>query len=79
MGKTRGIKTPKITQRFSCIVIATFSAWQNGKRTPTNGMIEPLLSYFGKESEEIILIDSPHPGSSAIIPKIDYYKNNIFI
>lgn len=72
MGKKRSIKL-----KFKSIVIATFSAWSKGQRTPTNGMIEPLLSFFGKRSEEIILIDCPHPGSSDdVIPKIETYKNN---
>lgn len=57
-------------------VIATFSAWRNGKRTPTNGMIEPLISFFGPKSKDIILIDCPHPGSDMILPVVEEYKNN---
>ncbi|MDP3988036.1 MAG: glycosyltransferase, partial [Candidatus Levybacteria bacterium] len=72
MGKKRSVKS-----KFKSVVIATFSAWKNGQRAPTNGMIEPLLSYFGDKTDEIILIDSPHPGSSDdIIPKIQTLKNN---
>lgn len=59
---------------LNSIIIATFSSWKNKKRTPTNGMIEPLLSFFGKRTEHITLIDAQHPGSDTIIPQIGHYK-----
>jgi glycosyltransferase involved in cell wall biosynthesis len=58
---------------FNNIVIATFSSWKNKKRTPTNGMIEPLLSYFENIAENITIIDAQHPGSDTIIPCIEHY------
>lgn len=61
--------------KFKSVVIASFSHWENGKRTPVNGMIEPLLQFFGPQAEEIILIDGPHPGSDRIKPKIEVYIN----
>lgn len=72
MGKSG---TSKINPLFQTVFIATFSAWKNGKRLPTNGMIEPLLSFFGKKTQRIILIDCTHPGSSDdVIPKVDEYR-----
>ena len=62
---------------ISTIVIATFALWKNGKRTPLNGMIEPLLSFFGKKADLIILIDCPHQTSDDIRPKIEYYKKGV--
>lgn len=59
---------------INSLVIATFSSWKNGKRTPTNGMIEPLLSFFGSRSQEITLLDCPHPGSDDIVPKVEIYR-----
>ncbi len=64
---------------FNSVVIATFSNWKDGKRTPTNGMIEPLLSFFGKRSKEIILIDAQHPGSDTIVPVVETHKNGKLI
>lgn len=62
--------------KFNSVVIATFSAWRNNKRTPTNGMIEPLLSFFKPISKEVTLIDAPHPGSDNIIPIVEIYLYN---
>lgn len=70
-------RTKIINSYFHSVIIATFSAWKNGERTPTNGMIEPLISFFGKRTEEITLIDCPHPGSDNIVPKIEIYNNGI--
>ncbi len=71
MGKNR-----KVNLLFENIVIATFAAWQKGRRLPNNGMIEPMLDFFGKRAEKITLIDCTHPGSSDdVIPKIETYIN----
>lgn len=58
------------------ILIATFSYRQNGARTPLNGMIEPLLSYFGRKSEYVDLIDGVHPGSGTVDTFFELYKHN---
>lgn len=64
----------KKSKIINSLVISTFSAWRKGLRTPTNGMIEPLLSFFDTRCNEITLIDCPHPGSDDIVPKIEIYK-----
>lgn len=58
------------------ILIATFSVWNNKGRTSINGMIEPLLSFFQANSENVDLIDGPHPGSSTVITRFDKYDKN---
>ena len=60
---------------FPNILIATFAVWTKGKRTPINGMIEPLLSFFSPRVTRIDLIDGPHPGSDRVISRIEIYKN----
>lgn len=60
---------------FKKIIIATFSLTDKGKRTPINGMIEPLLSYFLDKTEKLDLIDGFHPGSSDVITKAETYTN----
>ena len=56
------------------ILIATFSLRINNKRTPINGMIEPMLSYFLPRKYNVDLIDGYHPGSSSVISIIESYK-----
>lgn len=77
MGKS---STREINPSFQTVFIATFSAWKKGKRLPTNGMIEPLLSFFEKRAQKVIIVDCTHPGSSDdIVPKIEYYKKGKLI
>lgn len=57
------------------VIFATFSPWEKGKRSPTNGMVEPMLSFFVPRVKEFVLIDQPHPGSDRVIPMIEMYKN----
>lgn len=57
----------------SRILIATFSPWKNGKRLPTNGMVEPLVDYFTNRYTDVCLIDQPHPGSDILLPRIETY------
>ncbi|QQG42251.1 MAG: glycosyltransferase [Candidatus Woesebacteria bacterium] len=58
----------------SQILIATFSPWKNGKRMPTNGMVEPLVEYFSTRYKSVYLLDQPHPGSDILMPRIEVYK-----
>lgn len=69
----------KDLKTINSLFIATFSAWKNGRRTPTNGMIEPLLSFFAFKCRDITLVDCPHPGSDDILPKIEIYRNGKMI
>lgn len=56
------------------VLIASFSFWVAGKRTPLNGMIEPLISYFGPRSSRLDLIDGTHPGSSTVRTMFETYR-----
>lgn len=49
------------------VLFATFALWLKGKRTPINGMIEPMLWFFGKHNVSIDLIEGLHPGSSDVM------------
>ena len=62
-------------KKFRAVLIATFSPWKDGKRLPTNGMVEPFVDYFSKISKEFVLIDEPHPGSDILMLRIEIYKN----
>lgn len=59
----------------STILFATFSPWEKGKRSPTNGMIEPMVKFFVPKLKRFVLIDEPHPGSSTVLPIIEIYDN----
>lgn len=63
----------------SSVLVATFSPWKNGKRMPTNGMVEPFIDFFSKRAGHFVLIDQPHPGSDIVLPVIGKYKNNKLI
>lgn len=63
-----------MTKRKLKVLFATFSPWENGKRMPTNGMIEPMLKFFLPKTEKFVLIDEPHPGSSRVLPIIEIYS-----
>ncbi len=58
------------------VIFASFAPWENGKRMPTNGMIEPLVSFLTPRVKKLVLIDNPHPGSSQLMPVIEEYENN---
>lgn len=60
--------------KYSNVVFASFSPWENNKRSPTNGLIEPMISYFAPLVKEFTLIDQPHPGSDRLIPRIEIYE-----
>lgn len=56
------------------MIFATFSCRENGQRTATNGMIEPMTYYFTPRVNKFVLIDQPYPGSDTVIPFIEHYK-----
>lgn len=64
-----------IINNNSSIFIATFSRYEKEKRLPTNGMIEPLLSFFLPKVRNILLLDQPHPSSDTINPIVEHYQN----
>lgn len=61
-------------KKVNSILFATFSIRNNGRRTATNGMIEPMISFLVPKVGRFILVEQPHPGSDTVIPFIEIYK-----
>ena len=59
----------------SSIFFATFSRYEKDKRMPTNGMVEPVLSFFLPKVTRLLLLDQPHLTSDIIDPIIQIYQN----
>lgn len=58
------------------VFFATFAPYEDNKRLPTNGMVEPMLSFFLPKIKKLLIIIQPHPGSDRIAPIVDIYKKN---
>lgn len=58
----------------SSIFFATFSRYDKGIRLPTNGMVEPILSFFLPKVRSLVLLDLPHLVSDTIDPIIEVYE-----
>lgn len=65
----------KILNKNSNVLIATFSPWENGARTPLNGMVDPFIKFFSARVGYFALLDQPHPGSDRVIPFAEIYEN----
>lgn len=63
-----------ISGKINSILFATFSLRNNGQRTATNGMMEPMLSFVAPKVERFTFIEQPHPGSDTVLPFIEIYK-----
>lgn len=61
------------------VLIATFSPWHKNQRMPTNGMVEPMLSFFIPKVNRVVLLDQPHPGSDKIMPQIEIYETGVMV
>ncbi|MDO8659003.1 MAG: glycosyltransferase [Candidatus Parcubacteria bacterium] len=61
----------------SSVLFATFAVYIKGERLPSNGMIEPILSFFLPKVKDFTLLIQPHPGSDRISPIIQLYKNGM--
>ncbi len=59
----------------SSVLFATFSAWENGKRLPTNGSVEPLRDFLVPRIRKLVLIDQLVPGGKDVMPRIEAYTN----
>lgn len=59
------------------VFFATFAVYIKGKRIPSNGMIEPILSFFLPKVKYFTLLIQPHPGSDRINPIIQEYVKSI--
>ncbi len=57
------------------VLFATFSAWDHGKRLPTNGSVEPLRDFLVPKILKLVLIDQIVPGCSNVMPVIEEYRN----
>lgn len=64
---------------MTSVLFATFSVRINNERTATNGMIEPLTSFFAPKLKRFVLIEQPHPGSDSVIPFLEIYQHNKLI
>lgn len=69
-------KKRHIMNSSSSVFIATFSHYQQNKRLPTNGMVEPMLSFFQPVAKNILLLDQPHPVSDSIGPIVEIYNKD---
>lgn len=65
-----------ILDKKSSVLFATFAVYINGGRLPSNGMIEPILSFFLPKVKDFTLLIQPHPGSDRISPILEVYKEN---
>ncbi len=59
----------------SSIFFATFSRYEKGQRLPTNGMVEPIVSFFLPKVRTIVLLDAPHLISDTIDPIVEVFEN----
>ncbi|MFZ5845315.1 MAG: glycosyltransferase [Patescibacteria group bacterium] len=59
----------------SAIFFATFSHYEKGQRLPTNGMVEPMLSFFLPKVKTFLLLDGPHPVSDVVDPVVEAYRD----
>lgn len=66
-------------KKISSVLFATFSVRTNCERTATNGMIEPMVSFFAPKVNRFTLIEQPHPGSDTAIPLLEDYKRGKLI
>ncbi|OGE16945.1 hypothetical protein A3F00_02895 [Candidatus Daviesbacteria bacterium RIFCSPHIGHO2_12_FULL_37_11] len=64
-----------MTNKINSVFFATFSIRSNNERTSTNGMIEPIESFFVPKLKRFMLLEQPHPGSDTVIPILENYKN----
>jgi glycosyltransferase involved in cell wall biosynthesis len=58
----------------SSVFFATFSLWQDGRRMPTNGSVEPFRDFLLRyKVKRFILLDQPVPGSETVLPRYERY------
>jgi len=60
----------------SSVLFVTFSRWANGRRTPTNGSLDPLRDYLVPKIKRLVIIDQPHPGSDRVMPVIEEFDKH---
>lgn len=65
-----------ILDKDTTVFFATFAPYENNKRLPTNGMVEPLMSFLLPKIKRLLIIIQPHPGSDRVNPIIEIYEEN---
>lgn len=71
------ISEDNILNKNSSVFFATFAPYANNKRLPTNGMVEPMLSFLLPKIRRTLIIIQPHPGSDKIDPIIEIYEKKV--
>lgn len=66
-----------LLNKDSSVFFATFAPYADNKRLPTNGMVEPLMSFLLPRIKRFLIIIQPHPGSDRINPIIEIYEKNV--
>lgn len=66
-----------IINKNTSVFFATFAPYENNKRLPTNGMVEPLMSFLLPKIKRLLIIVQPHPGSDRINPIVETYEDNL--
>lgn len=66
-----------ILNNNSSIFFATFAPYIGEKRLPTNGMVEPMLSFLLPKIRRTLIIIQPHPGSDRIDPIVEIYEKKV--
>jgi len=68
-------QTAAFFNSHSSVFFATFSRYEKDQRLPTNGMVEPILSFFLPKVSKILLLDAPHIISDTIHPIVEVYES----
>lgn len=74
--KKKQYQKNNILTKDRSVFFATFAPYENNKRLPTNGMVEPLMSFLLPKIKRFLIIIQPHPGSDRINPIIEIYEDN---
>lgn len=69
-------KSKPLLPEKSSILFVTFSRWDQGVRTPTNGSLDPLRDFLIPKIKRLVLIDQPHPSGEGVMPIIEEYRNH---
>lgn len=69
-------KSKPLLPKNSSILFVTFSRWDQGKRTPTNGSLDPLRDFLVPKIKKLVIIDQPHPSGEGVMPIIEVFNNH---
>lgn len=60
----------------SSVLFVTFSRWDQGKRTPTNGSLDPLRDFLLPRIKKLVIVDQVHPSGEGTMPVIEEYRDH---